>query len=214
MDENIIASELGAIMNDIKGGAVNTLDELFEAFTKKPLVQNATRLYAGGDSGWKIYGRQYVKSQMTPILPTIEKALEYANHMGLKGLKKIDPLTGAKRSLDDVLDLISAHEIRNVYPTYSKVPPVIQAVRKLPMGNFVAFPAEIMRTATRIMDFNLRQMSHPNPRIRQLGIKGAMGTTMAFYGTGAGSNCFKSNYDRHIRSSMGCLQKIIRCFLG
>ena len=186
MDENIIASELGAVLNDIKGGAVNTLDELFEAFTKKPLVQNATRLYAGGDSGWKIYGRQYVKSQMTPILPTIEKALEYANHMGLKGLKKIDPLTGAKRSLDDVLDLISAHEIRNVYPTYSKVPPVIQAVRKLPMGNFVAFPAEIMRTAVRIMDFNLKQMSHSNPQIRQLGMKGAIGTTMAFYGTGAG----------------------------
>ena len=186
MDENIISSELGAVLNDIKGGAINTLDELFEAFTKKPLVQNATRLYAGGDSGWKIYGRQYVKSQMTPILPTIEKALEYANHMGLKGLKKIDPLTGAKRSLDDILDLISAHEIRNVYPTYSKVPPVIQAVRKLPMGNFVAFPAEIMRTAVRIMDFNLKQMSHSNPQIRQLGMKGAIGTTMAFYGTGAG----------------------------
>ena len=186
MDENIIASELGAVLNDIKGGAINTLDELFEAFTKKPLVQNATRLYAGGDSGWKIYGRQYVKSQMTPILPTIEKALEYANHMGLKGLKAIDPLTATKRSLDDILDLISAHEIRNVYPTYSKVPPVIQAVRKLPMGNFVAFPAEIMRTATRIMDFNLKQMSHPNPEIRQIGMRGALGSSMAFFGMGAG----------------------------
>ena len=187
MDENIIASELGAVLNDIKGGAINTLDELFEAFTKKPLVQNATRLYAGGDSGWKIYGRQYVKSQMTPILPTIEKALEYANHMGLKGLKAIDPLTATKRSLDDILDLISAHEIRNVYPTYSKVPPVIQAVRKLPMGNFVAFPAEIMRTATRIMDFNLKQMSHPNPEIRQIGMRGALGSSMAFFGMGAGA---------------------------
>jgi len=186
MDENIIASELGAVLNDIKGGAINTLDELFEAFTKKPLVQNATRLYAGGDSGWKIYGRQYVKSQMTPILPTIEKALEYANHMGLKGLKAIDPLTATKRSLDDILDLISAHEIRNVYPTYSKVPPAIQMVRKLPIGNFVAFPAEIMRTATRIMDFNLKQMSHPNPEIRQIGMRGALGSSMAFFGMGAG----------------------------
>ena len=62
----------------------------------------------------------------------------------------------------------------------------VQKIRKLPFGNFVAFPAEIMSTATRIMDFNLRQMSHPNPRIRQLGIKGAMGTTLAFGGAGAG----------------------------
>jgi hypothetical protein len=186
MDENIISSELGAVLNDIKGGAVNTLDELFEAFTKKALVKNATRLYAGGDSGWKIYGRQYVKSQMTPLLPTIEKALAYADYMGLKGLKAIDPLTGAKRTLDDILDQISAHEIRNVYPTYSKVPPIIQSIRKLPIANFVAFPAEIVRTATRIMDFNLKQMSHPDPRIRAVGMKAMLGTTMAFYGTGAG----------------------------
>ena len=106
-------------LNDIKGGAINTLDELFEAFTKRPLVRNATKLYAGGDSGWKIYGRQYVKSQMTPLLPTIDKALAYADYMGLKGLGRVDPLTTAKRTLDDILDQISAHEIRNVYPTYS-----------------------------------------------------------------------------------------------
>ena len=186
MDENIIASELGAIMNDIKGGAINTLDEMFEAFTKKPLIRDATRLYAGGDSLWKIYGRQYVKSQLTDILPNAAKALEYAEYMGAK-VGKINPITGAKRTYDEILDQISAHEIRNVYPTYSKVPPAIQSIRKIPfVGNFVAFPAEIMRTATRIMDFNLRQMSHPNPRIRQLGIKGAMGTTLAFGGVGVG----------------------------
>jgi hypothetical protein len=186
MDENIIASELGAIMNDIKGGAVNTLDEMFEAFTKKPLIRDATRLYAGGDSLWKIYGRQYVKSQMTDILPNSKVALEYAEYMGAK-FGAINPITGVKRTYDDILDQISAHEIRNVYPTYSKVPPAIQSIRKIPfVGNFVAFPAEIMRTATRIMDFNLKQMAHPNPRIRQLGIKGAMGTTLAFGGVGAG----------------------------
>ena len=183
MDENIISSELGAVLNDIKGGAINTLDELFEAFTKKPLVRDATRLYAGGDSLWKIYGRQYVKSQMTDILPTIPKALEYANHMGLK-IGPINPMTGAKRTLDNILDEISAHEIRNVYPTYSKVPPAIQSIRKLPFGNFVAFPAEILRTATRIMDFNLKQMAHPNARIRQMGLKGAISTPLAFGGVG------------------------------
>ena len=185
MDENIISSELGAVLNDIKGGAVNTLDELFESFTKKPLVRDATRLYAGGDSLWKIYGRQYVKSQMTDVLPTSKAALEYANHMGLK-IGPINPTTGAKRTLDNILDEISAHEIRNVYPTYSKVPPAIQSIRKLPLGNFVAFPAEILRTATRIMDFNLKQMAHPNPRIRQMGLKGAISTPLAFGGVGVG----------------------------
>ena len=185
MDENIISSELGAVLNDIKGGAINTLDELFEAFTKTPLVRDATRMYAGGDTLWKIYGRQYVKSKMTEVLPTIDKALEYANYMGLK-INKINPITTAKRSLDNILDEISAHEIRNTYPTYTKVPPAIKTLRKLPFGNFVAFPAEIVRTATRIMDFNLKQMAHTDPRIRQMGLKGAIGSTLAFGGVGAG----------------------------
>ena len=78
--------------------------------------------------------------------------------------------------IDNILDEISAHEIRNVYPTYSKVPPAIQSIRKLPFGNFVAFPAEILRTATRILDFNVIQMALPNPRISQMGIKAAMNT--------------------------------------
>jgi len=96
-------------------------------------------------------------------------------------------MTGAKRTLDNILDEISAHEIRNVYPTYSKVPPAIQSIRKLPFGNFVAFPAEILRTATRIMDFNLKQMAHPNPRIRQMGLKGSISTPLAFGGVGLGA---------------------------
>ena len=54
------------------------------------------------------------------------------------------------------------------------------------MGNFIAFPAEIVRTATRIIDFNLKQAAHSNPAIRQMGFKGLIGTTLAFGGVGAG----------------------------
>jgi hypothetical protein len=36
------------------------------------------------------------------------------------------------------------------------------------------------------MDYNLKQMAHPDPAIRAIGMKAMLGTTMAFYGTGAG----------------------------
>ena len=51
----------------------------------------------------------------------------------------VNPITGAIKSFDDHLDEAAAYLIRNSYPTYSKVPPVIQNLRKLPLGAFISF---------------------------------------------------------------------------
>ena len=56
MDENIITAEMGSLLRDLKSGAINTLDKLFNRFSETKFVKTATKLYAGGDSGWKIYG--------------------------------------------------------------------------------------------------------------------------------------------------------------
>jgi len=185
MDENIITAEMGSLLRDLKSGAINNLDKLFNRFSETKFVKTATRLYAGGDSGWKIYGRQWVKSQLTDVLPTRKAVHDYAKYMG-QYLDDINPLTGAKRSMDDLLDEVSAFEIRNTYPTYRKVPPAIKTLRKFPIGNFIAFPSEIIRNAVRIMDFSLRQSAHPNVRIRQMGVRGLLGATLGFGGLGAG----------------------------
>ena len=56
-------------------------------------------------------------------------------------------VTGAiTKTFDDHIDEAAAYLIRNTYPTYSKVPPFIQALRKLPFGNFVSFPCRDIRT--------------------------------------------------------------------
>ena len=76
-----------------------------------------------------------------------------------KEFEPINTVTGLKKTYDDAIEEASAFLLRNTYPTYSKVPPAIQTLRKLPMGNFIAFPAEIVRTATRIIDFNLNNQN-------------------------------------------------------
>ena len=43
-------------------------------------------------------------------------------------------LTGTRKTFDDALDEASAYLLRNTYPTYSKVPPIIQSLRVLPLG--------------------------------------------------------------------------------
>ena len=66
----------------------------------------------------------------------------------------IPPLPSQYRIKDDfirhlsstAIDEAAAWQIRNTYPTYSKVPEFVQNIRKLPFGNFVSFPAEMIRT--------------------------------------------------------------------
>ena len=79
--------------------------------------------------------------------------------------KNWDPInvqTGVKKTLDDGLDEIAAYMVRNTYPTYSKVPPAIQTLRKFPLGNFVSFPAEIIRTGANSIATHLKLTAHPN----------------------------------------------------
>ena len=186
MDENVIAAEIQAVIKDINKGAINTLDELFQRFQDTQFVKKTSRVYAGGDNMWKWYGRQWVKSQLAEIFPNAKTLNAYRRYMG-EYVNEDDLLTGAKKTFDDFLDDASAWEIRNTYPTYSKVPQFIQDIRKIPFfGNFVSFQAEILRTGMNIMNFGLRQAAHPDPRIRQMGLNRLMGASLGFYGYGAG----------------------------
>ena len=186
MDENVIQQEIIAVTQDIMKGSVNTLDKLFQRLQDTVFVKNASRVYAGGDNMWKWYGRQWAKSQLSAVFPDRKALTDYMKYMG-QTVNEDDLLTGAKKTFDDLLDDASAWEIRNTYPTYSKVPQFIQDIRKIPFfGNFVSFQAEILRTGTNIISFGLRQAAHKDPRIRQMGMRRLMAASLGFYGYGAG----------------------------
>ena len=90
---------------------------------------------------------------------SVDDVAKFMRHMGAP-FSKTNLITGAKLTLDDALDEAAAYLIRNSYPTYSKVPPVIQALRKFPLGNFVSFPAEMIRTTTTNIAMGLKMSSH------------------------------------------------------
>ena len=49
--------------------------------------------------------------------------------------------------------------VKNNIPNYSYVSDFVKGLRKLPVGNFVSFPAEIMRTSTNIVKRALDEIS-------------------------------------------------------
>ena len=116
-------------------------------------------------------------------MKSVDDVADLFKHIG-EPFNKTNIATGAAKNLDDALDEMAAWMIRNSYPTYSKVPPVIQALRRLPLGNFISFPAEIIRTSTTNIALGLKLASHPNAAIRQIGIRRITGSTLTLYGLG------------------------------
>ena len=62
--------------------------------------------------------------------------------------------------------------IKNVYPTYSRVPEAIKWLKLSPLvGNFVSFQAESYRTAFNTVDIAFKELKSKNPKIKKIGAK-------------------------------------------
>ena len=207
-DENVVASELKAIMDQIKNQQIRTSDKLFDKLIKMAPTDKVARLYAGGDNLWKHFGYEYSRSQLNGALKNIDDVKRWYDEMG-ETFTVNHPITGAIKNFDDHIDEISAYLVRNTYPTYSKVPPAIQALRKLPLGAFISFPAEILRTGANIVSIGLKETSSSNAAIRQMGLRRLLGAFMTSYATGTGlvqlaqfvTNTTDAQWDAYKRSS-------------
>jgi len=185
IDENIVASELGAVLKDIKKGSINTLDGLYNKLTNGKFMKTATRVYAGGDNLWKWFGDEYVQSQLKSTYKNLN-ALKawFPEIQGQKFIAR-DLFSNKLKTYDDAIKEAASWYIRNTYPTYSKVPEAIKAIRKLPFGNFVSFPAEMMRTSFNIMNIAGKEISSTNPLLRQIGYRRMIGAYTVLGGAGS-----------------------------
>jgi len=106
-------------------------------------------LYTAEDDFWKIYSWAVEKSR-------IEKAFQKSGVVRGQFFKR----NGKDIKLtDDFLEEEAADIIRNNIPNYDYVSDFVQATRKLPLGNFVSFPAEIARTGVNIVRRALREIN-------------------------------------------------------
>ena len=69
------------------------------------------------------------------------------------------------------LDEVGGKITRNNVPNYAYVGRFGRALRLSPLGNFIAFPLEIMRTGSNILDQSIREMTSNIPEIAALGRK-------------------------------------------
>ena len=94
--------------------------------------------------------------------------------------KKVDFLTEA------ILKREAAEIVKDTVPNYARVPEAIKRLRQLPLGNFIAFPAEIIRTSGNVLQRAIKELASESPELREIGMKrltGMMATTAAIPST-------------------------------
>ena len=194
IDENIVASELQAVLKDIRAGAkVKNLDSLLARLAESRMIKTATRIYAGGDNLWKWYGHEYVKSQMRSMYRNVDDIAKWTKEITGRNFDRVNTFTGKVKTFDEAIDEAAAWQIRNTYPTYSKVPEVIKNLRKLPFGNFVSFPAEMIRTTHNIVSIGLKEATSSNAQLRQQGYRRLLGAFVTLGGAEKGVSTLAQN---------------------
>jgi hypothetical protein len=187
LDENIVASELGAILKDIKAGKLQSLGKLAERVENTKFYKQATRVYAGGDNVWKWYGHEYYMSQLKGAFRNIDDVKRFFEEIhGIEfNVKNI--MTGSIKTLDEGIEEAAAFLLRETYPTYSKVPEFIKAIRKLPIGNFVSFTSEILRTGFSTSAIAMKHIASDNQALREMGYRMLSGQAITLGGMTAGT---------------------------
>ena len=161
--QNLITNETKALLQE---GAelpfASQTAKLAQTMAEKTkIVPIAQRLYAAGDDFFKIIGHRAEKAKYTAALRKggldENRLREIAPELQAAGIL---PRTSELTREVDLIDLMSTDIVKSTMPTYSRVPEAIKNIRRIPVvGNFVAFPAEIMRTSTNILDRSLKEMS-------------------------------------------------------
>ena len=191
IDSSTIAQELEQLIPELMGPAKiggttitqgKTSDQILEQlFTRKgalgKVVNKAIESYQLGDNLWKLFGYNYVKSQLTPALKNMDDVKRYFKEVYKYDFKPTRA-DGTKKTLSDAIKEIAGIEIRDTYPNYSMIPTIVQNVRKFPLvGNFVAFVSEMYRNSFQIVRGALRKMQSTNPYVRQIGARQMIGFT-------------------------------------
>ncbi len=151
VNSNVRLGDLTRLLEDVNFGETMTADKGFRMLLKplSKLKSVSQDLYTAEDDFWKIASWAMEKSRL-------EKNLTNA------GLTKGQTFirNGIETVFDDnFLKREAADIVKNNIPNYDYVSDFVKALRKLPIGNFVSFPAEIARTGTNIVRRGLREIN-------------------------------------------------------
>jgi hypothetical protein len=209
IDRGVVGTQaqLGEI-NSMAELAVNQTRGLSRKFWKGRVNAQdnfMTQLYRAGDDVWKVANYEIEKKK---LLGMVQKAVlknkpftlksttpdqaKIATQYGLDP-NNVDLVELSKKGKNVINEFISeeaAYITRNNVPNYARVPTAIQNLRQLPLGNFIAYPAEIIRTSFNVVGRGITELASDNADMRARGIQRLLGYTSMAYGAKEGIKAF------------------------
>jgi len=178
VNSQVQIGDLAGVFRDLKGGLdAHNIDSFLSPFMKKmkKVKEFAQGKYVAEDDTFKITNfmvERYRRKEVYKNLP------QYKN------------LSDAE--LDKIVKREAADIVKNTVPNYGFVGPAVKTARLLPIGNFMSFPSEMLRTSTNIVELGLKEMRHSkktigsnvSPLVYEVG-KGLVANDNPLYAIGA-----------------------------
>jgi hypothetical protein len=151
VNSNVRLGDLTRLLEDVNFGETMTSDKGFRMLLKplSKLKSVSQDLYTAEDDFWKIASWAMEKSRLEKNLTNV--GLTKGQSFTRNGIEQVFDDNFLKREAADI--------IKNNVPNYDYVSDFVKGLRKLPIGNFVSFPAEIARTGTNIIRRGLREIN-------------------------------------------------------
>lgn len=155
---NLIRRNLNSVL---KNGAEDWLDKTALTRGTKKTGTFLTNLYQAEDDLFKIIHFEKTKDYMRKAFPD-------------KPLAEIEEM--------------AAQRTRDMMPNYSLVPRFVKNLRGAPVGDFIAFPAEMIRTTKNLVKYTMKDLTSKNPELQKQAAKRLAGMTAVGIGGDALSN--------------------------
>ena len=155
VNSNVNIGDLTRLLDDVKFGSTLGQVKVFKGFMNRlnKIQQFAQDAYTAEDDFWKIFTWFGEKDK---LLSAYKNA---GLNLGDDILDEFGKKTGRIFN-EEFLELEAANMVKNQVPNYAYVNNFVKALRQLPFGNFVSFPAEMLRTTTNIVERAIDEISY------------------------------------------------------
>ena len=173
-------------INGIKVGrqfGSRVTDNTFGAFLGKG-AKKFEDAYQASDNVWKIYNYKFERSKLVNALREMDfdsklKHLEKRIPEGNR-LSRDVPKAEMDSYINKLINEESADIVRNTVPNYNLAPQAIQFLRRSPVGNFIAFPYEILRTGGNTIQRGIDELASESTEIQKIGLRRLSGAALTF----------------------------------